>query len=104
MVCSGLESITDNTIRGFLRFPTSCDPYFYAKFIFVIWTILVAGLYINERRRKVSADIISAMGVASIAIIVLSVVGTALGIIETEIMIGIIVCSAVFIALWMFKK
>lgn len=110
MVCSGLESVTLSTIGDFLTFPLSCDYYFYAKIYGALFIIFVLILYYNERNRQVKVDIISIIGVVSIGIIFLAVIGSliqnstgTISMISQDILVYILVFGSIFITIWFFK-
>lgn len=104
MVCSGIENLTNSGISGIMSFPTSCDYYFYAKVLGAIFIILTLILYNNDKRRYLKADLISAVGVSSIATIFIALIGTLLDIIQRDIFILTLVIGIIFITIWLLKK
>jgi len=105
MVCQGLEILGENVnITGIITFPTTCDYYFYLKFMFAIFVIIALGLYFKDREKLVRADFISCMGVSGLATIFISLAGRLLGIIPTNIFIYILIFCMLFIVIWLFKK
>ena len=103
MVCKGLEELTDQSIQGFLTFPLTCDHYFYAKMMAAFFIIISSVLFLRERDRVAKPDYLSALGVSAIATIFISLIGTLIGIITTDVFIEIFVIGMIFIALWIFK-
>lgn len=108
-ICLGLkEYITqlghNPSIAELLAYPTICDYQFYAKLLGFIFIILTITLYEADRNRLPKPDIISALGVSSIAILSLALVGTLIGIIQKLIFIEIMIFSLVFMVIWFFKK
>jgi len=104
MVCAGLETLVDNSITGILAFPTSCDYYFYAKIMFAFFIILSLILYQRDKDKFLKSDMISAMGVSSIATIFVALLGTFLKIIQPDIFILVFVIGMILIVIWLLKK
>lgn len=105
MVCSGFDPDLYTGITGFLAYPTSCVPQFYAYVMGALWIILTFILYNREKddTKIIKPDFISSMGVSALAIIFISLVGTLLEIIQSFIFIEILVSGLIFVAIWMFK-
>ncbi len=107
MVCAGLETVVGNSssIATVLAYPTSCDPQFYGKIMGALFIIITSILIANEKRDGIiKPDYMSALGVASIAVIFIALVGTLVGIITSEIFIEVLVLGMIFIVIWFFKK
>lgn len=104
MVCAGIETLTDTSIKGIMSYPNICDPQFYAKIMAAIFLILALTLFAKDRDRETKADMISALGVSAIATISIGMIGTLLGIIQPDIFIEILVGGMIFVVIWMFKK
>ncbi len=106
MVCAGISNSTliDTGITGILAFPTTCDYYFYAKIMGALFIILSLTLYFKDRERIVKADMISCLGISAIATIFISLIGTFLKIIQSDVFIEIFVIGMIFIVIWVFKK
>lgn len=104
MVCVGLEALTDNTITGILAFPSSCDFHFWAKIMAGFFIILTLILFREDEEKITKPDLISAMGVSALATIVISLMGTLVGFISSEVFIEIFVVGIILVVLWMFKR
>ena len=104
MVCAGLETLVDNTITGILAFPTSCDYQFYAKIMGAFFVVLAMILYNRDKDKLLKSDMISALGVSAIATIFVSLIGTLIKIIQTDVFIEIFVVGMIFIVMWILKK
>lgn len=108
MVCSIISNVVG--LADLLVYPTSCDYYFYAKIFFGIFIILTLILYFKEQERFTKPDVISCLGVSSIVILFLAMIGTlitnSVGIpmIQQDIFMYIIAFSVIFIGVWFFKK
>lgn len=107
MVCelpSSLASIAD-----FLVWPTSCDYYFYLKILGTLMIILSFILYKAEENRTGEGEFISAIGTSSIAIVVLTLVGTlivdssGIPMIQLPILLYILAVAIPIILIWIFK-
>lgn len=90
----------DSSIAGLLQVPSANYVYFWVWILAGIWTIIVSTIYFSERSKIGTGKILSAMAVASMVIIMLSVIGSILGIITVDIMVRILVLSCVIIGIW----
>lgn len=99
MVCSGLE-IMGTGIDGFLKYPLSCDYYFYLKIMIGLWVILGSLLYYEERRRVSKANILSSLAISGIAILFIAVVGSLIGIITSDILIILMILVLIPVVIW----
>lgn len=104
MACPGLETITDQSVIGILSYPNLCDFYFYAKLMAAFFVILSFILFKRDEDKLAKGNMISSMGVAAIATIFISGIGTLLSIIPREVFIEIMVAGFIFIVLWLIKK
>lgn len=106
MTCATFDPEVYIGISGFLAYPTSCVPQFYAYVMGALFIILTFILYNREKddARILKPDFLSSMGVSSIAIIFISLIGTLFNIIQSNIFIEIMVTGLIFIAIWVFKK
>lgn len=97
-------------IADILVYPTVCDYYFYAK-IFAFLFLAIAGLmYFIERQFIVKPDLISCLGVSSLATSMLATIGSliksadGIPMVQGDILAYIIGGSIVFISLWLWKQ
>ena len=90
-------------IGGLMKLPNSSYPYYWAWILGGIWMIMVLTMYFVEKDKTGRGKILSSMAVACLAIIFLSVIGTVLKIVSTEIMVYILVISFIIIAIWFFS-
>lgn len=102
--CNGLETLVDNTIIGILAFPTSCFYQFYALLMGALFVIITLGLKAKDEEKFIKSDTVSAMGISALVTIFISLMGTAIGIIEGDIFIEIFVIGMIFIVIWLLKK
>jgi len=99
-----LSSLTNSSgIEGLLRIPNDSYPYYWLWMISGIWLIIVSTLYFIEREKRGTGKILSSMAVACLAIVVLSTIGTILGIISLDIMIYILVFSLIIVGIWFWS-
>jgi len=103
MVCEGLEVLNNTGIADILAYPTTCDYQFYAKILGAFFVILAFILWNNDKERMIKPDMLSSLGVAGIATIILALAGTLVGFIEALIFIEIAVGCMIFIVLWLIK-
>lgn len=109
MACQGIEEVfnlsaNNMDIVNFLSYPTHCDWLFYAKIMVGLFIILTFVLYFNDRRRSAKPDIISNLGISALAMIIISIIGTMSGIIQSDVFIMLFVGGMVFVAIWLLKK
>ena len=108
MVCLALTGIT--TPGDLLVYPTSCFYYFYLVVLGTIFITLTLILYNKEKEEQVKSDIISILGVSSIATIILALIGTlikntaGIPMIQRDIFLYVLAMGIVFISIWFFKR
>ncbi len=102
--CSGLETLTDDTIIGILSFPTSCFNHFYAVLMAALFVILTFSLKKIDEEKFQKSDIISAMGVSALVTIFVSLFGTIIKIIQPDVFIEIFVIGMIFVVIWLLKR
>lgn len=101
---ASLESFTD-----LLVWPTLCDYHFYLKIIGTLMIIVSWVLYKAEEKRMGQGDYISALGVSSIAMVVLTLIGTlvkdsnAIPMIQLPILLYVLAVAIPLILIWIFK-
>ncbi len=99
-----LSNLSENaTIGDFLAFPNNAYPFFWAWIIGAIWLIIAFTLYFREKEDLGKTNILSSLAVSSFACMLLSVIGTLVGIISLEVMIYILVFGFLIIAVWFFS-
>ncbi len=108
MVCAIFTDI--NNIGDLLVWPTSCNYYFYLIVFATIFITLALILYHRQEEKQVTADIISSLGVSSIAVIFLALIGTVIKdsadipMVQQDIFLYVLAMGIVFILIWFFKK
>ena len=99
-----LSSLNNNSgIAGLLSLPNASYPYFWAWIFAGIWSIMVLTMYFKEVEKVGKAKILSSMAVASLAILLLSTIGTVLTIVSVEIMVTTLVLSLLIIGIWFYS-
>jgi len=91
-------------IGGILALPNASYPYFWTWILFGIWMIITTSLYFSEKERKGKGNLLSSMSVSSLAIIILSSLGTIIGFIEVSVMVQSLIFNLVIISLWIFSE
>lgn len=100
-----LSSLNNGSgISGLMALPNASYPFFWAWVMGGIWIIMVLTMYFKETEKFGKSNILSSMAAASLAIIILSAIGTVLTIISVDIMITILVLGLVIIAIWFFSS
>lgn len=103
-IITNIESFSD-----FLVYPTTCDYFFWIKILLAIGVVLVFGIYQSEKLRGAKPEIISAMGVSSLAILVLGIIGTLIKnnadipMIQINVLLYLLAICIPLILLWIFK-
>ena len=108
MVCLAFTGIT--TLGDWLVWPTGCYYYFYMVVFATIFITLTLILYNREKEEIVKADIISSMGVSSIVVLMLALIGTLIKnsadipMVQQDIFLYIFSFAIIFILFWFFKR
>ena len=108
MVCLAFTNI--NSIGDLLVWPTGCNYYIYLIVFATIFITLSLILYNRQKESQIRADIVSSMGVSSIAVIFLALTGTLIKnsanipMIQQDIFLYVFAVGIVFILIWFFKK
>lgn len=109
MACMTLAEFGMNGIADLLVYPTVCDYYFYAKIFAGLFIILTLAVYFTEKKVLLKPDIISGMGVSSLAIFFLALIGTlitstdGIPMVQQDIFIYVIAFTIIFVGIWYFK-
>ncbi len=108
MVCAIFTEI--NNIGDLLVWPTSCNYYFYLIVFATVFITLAFILWNRQKEDEVTADMISSLGVSSIAVIFLALIGTVIKdsnnipMVQQDIFLYVFAVGIIFILLWFFKK
>ncbi len=108
MVCSIFTNI--NSIGDFLVWPTSCNYYIYLIVFATLFITLSLILYNKQKESQIRSDLISSMGVSSIAVLFLALIGTlikneaSIPMIQQDIFLYVFAVTIVFLLIWFFKK
>ncbi len=109
MVCLTLDGFGIENIADFLVYPVSCDYYFYAKIFTGLFIVLSLSIYFGEKKLVAKPDMISSLGVSSLAIFFLAMIGTVIKstdnipMISGDIFIFTVAFTIVFTGIWFFK-
>jgi len=108
MTCSII--LTAESISDYLVWPTGCDYYFYLKILGALFMVISWTIYKAEKQTQSGgADLLSAMGVSSIAITIIAVIGTLItntqniAMIQGDILLYILAVSIPILLIWFFK-
>ena len=108
MICSAFTNI--NSIGDLLVWPTGCNYYIYLIVFATVFITLSLILYNRQKESQIRADLISSMGVSSIATIFLALTGTliknsdGIPMIQQDIFLYVFAVGIIFILIWFFKK
>lgn len=107
MACEMITNI--NTFSDLLVWPTTCNYYFYLIVILTFAGVLAWNLLKQDEKATGKGDLISSLGVSSIAMIVLAAIGTLvknsaeIPLIQTDILLIILAIGVPLILVWIFK-
>lgn len=99
-----------NTISDFLVYPTGCFYYFWLLMLGLLFLVLAYSFYAKDEEKKTEGEMLSSMGVSSIAITSLALWGTFvtnsqdIPMIQTDIFLWILAPTMVFVSLWIYSK
>ena len=108
MPCTSFTNIS--TLGDILVWPTGCSYYLYLIVLATIFITLVLILYNREKEEVVKADIISGLGVSSIAVFLLALIGTlvknsaGIPMVQQDIFLIIFSFTIIFVMIWFFKR
>lgn len=100
----GMEGIAD-----LLVYPTSCDYFFWAKILGGLFILFAILIYFSEKKILAKPDMISSMGVSSLAVFVLALIGTMIEstggypMVQQDIFIYVFAFTIIFVGIWIFK-
>lgn len=107
-VCNLITDVA--TISDLLVWPTLCFYHFYTVVLGAIFMVITLSLYFIDKEKVARPDIISSMGVSSIAVFFLAMVGTLISnsdgipLIQRDIFLYFLSFAIIFIIIWFFKK
>lgn len=90
-------------IGGLMSLPNSSYPYYWLWIFAGIWAIISISLYFKEKEKTGKGRILSSMAVASFVMSILATIGTIFWIISVDILVYILVFTAIIIAVWFFS-
>ncbi len=108
MVCSTFTNI--NSFGDLLVWPTGCNYYFYLIVFATIFIVLTLILYNRQKESEIKGDLVSSLGVSSIAIMFMALIGTLIKnsadipMVQQDIFLYVFAFGIIFILIWFFKK
>lgn len=107
MPCSQLSAIT--SISDLLVWPIGCNYYFWLIILGTIFIITAWAIFKNDQRRGKEGDLISAIGVSSIATTFIGAIGTLIKnsddipMIQSNILLIMVAVTVVIVLIWIWK-
>ena len=96
---------TENpSIADILAYPNAVYPYFWAWMIFLLWGVIVLATYFREKEVKGFGRMLESAAVASLVVIVLAVLGSIAGFIETQILVLVLVSGLLLIGVYFYTN
>ena len=86
-----------------LKVPNSSYPFYWASMIMAIWVIISLTLFFKEKENSTKGNLLSAMAVSAFAMIMLSTLGTLMGILTLDTFLPLLIGGLVIIAIWIFS-
>jgi len=91
-------------IGDLLNLPNASYPYYWGWILAGLTLIIALTLYFKEKETTGRGKLISSVAVASLATLLLSVIGTIVGFIPNEILIYHLVLTLIITAIWFFNS
>ena len=111
MPCQDLSIMGNRTgIEDLLVYPTTCNYYFWAVILVVIFILVSFILYNREREDRPNPDLISSLGVGATVVLFLAIIGSLISstngvpMIQQDIFLAVIAFWIVITTIWFFKK
>ena len=99
-----LSSLSDTAgISELLALPNASYPFYWGLIMVGIFIIVSFSIYFRDKSLGKPGNLLSAMAVSSLAIIMLSTLGTLMNIITLDVFLPLLVAGLVIIALWIFS-
>lgn len=98
------------TISDFLVFLTDCFYYFWLLIFGFIFLTITYAFYEKDEQKRSEGEMLSSMGVSSIAVIFLALFGTFVKstqnvpMIQNDIFLWVLAPGILFILLWLYSK
>lgn len=98
-----LSNLSNNPgINELMSLPNNSHPFFWLIIFIAIYGIISLTLYYYEKNKRGKSNLLSCMAVAALPIIVLSTIGSLMGIIQVENFIFILVFCLMIVVIWLF--
>jgi hypothetical protein len=103
-------SFAIETFSDFLVFPTYCFYHFWLLIFGFLFLLLTYTFYDKDENKKGSGEMLSSMGVSSIAITALATWGTFvknsqnIPMIQNDIFLWVVASMVVFVGIWIYNK
>jgi len=106
-ICELISNVS--TIEDLLVWPTTCAYYFYLYVLFAIFGVTALSLYNIDKEKFLKSDLISCLGIASIATIITALPMTIIKnssdipMLQSDLFLYVLAVGVVFIGIWIFK-
>lgn len=94
----------DGGIAELLALPNASYPFYWPLIMIGLWVIISLTLYFREKELSTKGNLLSAMAVSAFAIIMLSTLGTLIGIMTLATFLPLLIGGLVIIAIWIFSS
>lgn len=107
MACTPIGSIA--SVADFFVWPTACNYFFWLYVLGAIFLIVAWVLFKTEEDRKGEGELTSSLGISSIAVTSIAVIGTlvestaGIPMIQSDVLLYMVAATVVFVLIWIFK-
>lgn len=98
------------TLSDFLVLPTACSYYFWLIIFGFLFLFLTYTFYEKDEQKRSEGEMLSSMGVSSIAVTALALWGSfvkstqGVPMIQTDILLWVLAPTVVFVTIWLYSK
>ena len=98
------------TLADLLVAPTICFYYFWLVIFAFLFLVIAYGFYEKDEEKKGEGEMLSSLGVSSLAVTSLATFGTfiessnGIPMIQNDIFLWVIAPTIVFVVLWIYNK
>ncbi len=93
----------DAGIGELLALPNASYPFYWGIIMVGIFIIVSLSIYFRDKSLGRPGNLLSSMAVSSLAVIMLSTLGTLINIITLEVFLPLLVAGMAIIAIWIFS-
>jgi|AntAceMinimDraft_18_1070375.scaffolds.fasta_scaffold60575_3 putative exporter of polyketide antibiotics len=104
MTYETIDNITNQTLQGFLSFPTRGVPLFYPVILLAIYLVITFLTFFREVRREGRGNLISSFAVGGYVTTAIAFIFSLMNLVQTHVVIYVLVISIVFQAIFLLTR